>query len=625
MASRLRAQFVIAVLLLACATGVVLRLAVFLQRRSLWMDESMLALNIALYPLSELSRPPVFEQVAPPLFLWIERLSVVVLGVSELSLRFLPLIAGCLLAPAVWFAGRRLIGPRGALVAAWAAALGPELIHFSAELKPYAVDATVTAVLIGLAAELIHRDYSRRAWWILLVGGSAALLLSTASVFGIGAIGLALLAHTLLVRRTIDWRRVGRVAALGGAWLAVFIVVFAVAYRSAELRTYMARFWRASYLTTQPDGLIGALQYIKTGLLFPFLLSYQRLSVWIFIGAIPLAALVLWRRGAWRAVLLVSPLVLVLVASALRIYPFRGRLVLFLAPVLCLSLGTAAAWLTGRVHRSVRLYATLAVGAFILLRTALQGMWYSHKSAPYEEPRVAIANLLERAKPDEAVYLYGRSVPNWLMYTTNWSSPDTARVFRLVRAASALGPNAGNAPSRNAFVQNEGDALRFPFRASVELLGVPSGIENMDHGAVRWQPDPGWAANEMRRIVREAHPRVWIFCSHFREQAMLDLVAQFRAAGARLIYAQMLTQEAVLYFDLSPAAPKSGFAWIPAGTPRPTWTADRVSQVDATARPPDTTQPRRQSSQRLMRRLFLVPSQARPTKPTQWSDRSTSR
>jgi hypothetical protein len=387
----------------------------------------------------------------------------------------------------------------------------------------------------------------------------------------------------------------------------------------------MARFWSDSYLTNQPGGVSGAFEYIATGLLFPFFLSSQRLFSWIFIGAVPVAALALWRRGAWRAVVLVAPLVLALVASALHVYPFRGRLVLFLAPVLCLSLGAAAAWLTSRVPRSVRVYATLAVGAFFLLRTARQGMWYSHKSAPYEEPRVAIANLLERATPNEAVYLYGRSVPNWVMYTTDWSMPDTARAFRLVRAASALGPNAGNAPSRNAFVRNEGDTLRFPFRSSVELVGVPSGIENMDHGARRWQPDPGWAANEMRRIAREAHPRVWIFCSHFREQAMLDLVAQFRAAGARLLYAQMRTQEAVLYFDLSPSVPRSGFAWIPTGTPRQNWARGRMPREAATGRPPGTSQRRPQSSPRSTPRLLLEPSRVHSTKPTQPPDSSSSR
>jgi hypothetical protein len=59
----------------------------FFAARSLWLDESMLALNIASRPLGELLRPLDYNQVAPPLFLWLSRLSIRLAGTNEMALR----------------------------------------------------------------------------------------------------------------------------------------------------------------------------------------------------------------------------------------------------------------------------------------------------------------------------------------------------------------------------------------------------------------------------------------------------------------------------------------------------------------------------------------------------------
>jgi hypothetical protein len=60
--------------------GIGFRLIQFFTARSLWLDESMLGLNIASRSLGELLRPLDYNQVAPPLFLWLGRLSIRLAG-----------------------------------------------------------------------------------------------------------------------------------------------------------------------------------------------------------------------------------------------------------------------------------------------------------------------------------------------------------------------------------------------------------------------------------------------------------------------------------------------------------------------------------------------------------------
>src|SRR5688500_20345890 len=67
--------------------AVIVRLRLFAARRSLWFDEAALAMNIVERSFSGLLRPLDHEQTAAPLFLWAERLALLVDGNNEWALR----------------------------------------------------------------------------------------------------------------------------------------------------------------------------------------------------------------------------------------------------------------------------------------------------------------------------------------------------------------------------------------------------------------------------------------------------------------------------------------------------------------------------------------------------------
>ena len=72
----------------------VLRLGRYVSDRSLWLDESLLALNLTTRSYRGLLETLDFNQGAPIGFLWAERLVLGALGDSELSLRLFPLSLG---------------------------------------------------------------------------------------------------------------------------------------------------------------------------------------------------------------------------------------------------------------------------------------------------------------------------------------------------------------------------------------------------------------------------------------------------------------------------------------------------------------------------------------------------
>ena len=76
------------------AIGMLLRLRQFLFDRSLWLDETFVALNIIHRSPAELLKPLDYNQGAPIGFLFLEKLATVSLGSSEMALRLLPFACG---------------------------------------------------------------------------------------------------------------------------------------------------------------------------------------------------------------------------------------------------------------------------------------------------------------------------------------------------------------------------------------------------------------------------------------------------------------------------------------------------------------------------------------------------
>jgi hypothetical protein len=95
----------------------------------------------------------------------------------------------------------------------------------------------------------------------------------------------------------------------------------------------------------------------------------------------------------------------------------------------------------------------------------------------------------------------------------------------MIAGIEAIGPNAGNVPSRHQAVIHEGFDRKFTRSGRVELFGVPTGVQATTLGHAG-NPDSGWADNEIDRILSE-HPakRVWlVFATHL--PAALDSMLQ---------------------------------------------------------------------------------------------------
>jgi hypothetical protein len=238
------------------------------------------------------------------------------------------------------------------------------------------------------------------------------------------------------------------------------------------------------------------------------------------------------RHGRAILAMLLLPFVLVIVASMLRRYPVAPRLMLFLMPTVTLLISAGLWSIAEQLRASWRRPAFVLLSGGLLLLPALDAFRGWREPLDRESVRPLVKTLEREHVPGATIYVYGRAMPAWLFYTTDWSRPDLTRVHERSVLIGSTGGAFYHAASRGREVTAEGDSLIFRYRDWHELVGVPAGLGPDTLGIRRDAPDPGWAANEVRRIRQAGGPEAWLVLYSFVPGVPESLAVAMRAAGA---------------------------------------------------------------------------------------------
>jgi 4-amino-4-deoxy-L-arabinose transferase-like glycosyltransferase len=351
------------------ALGIALRVATYAANPPLWGDEACLAYNFLGRGFLDLLRPLDYGQVAPPLFLWIERAAVGLFGFSEPALRLFPLVCG--VASVLLF--RRLAGmmtrgvPAVLAVAVFAVSVHP--IRHACDVKPYASDLLMAIVLL-IPAFAWLRDRGRdRALWLLAGLAPVALLMSYPAAFIAGGIAIALAWPVWT-----SGRRSARLAfaAFGVAVAATALPLFAIVARGQEqaVRSWMDLYWSRAY---PPSGVGPFLRWLvlsTTG----SMLSYpdggrDGGSIGTFVCVVVASWVLIRSRRRAELGLVLWPFGLTLLAAFGHRYPYGGeaRTMQYVVPGVCLLMGLGLA----RLIRLGPLRSRASLRLALVLLTAL--------------------------------------------------------------------------------------------------------------------------------------------------------------------------------------------------------------------------------------------------------------
>lgn len=355
--------------------GIAARVAGYLHYRVLWLDEGYTGVTIVSKSFAEFFQPLGLFQILPPGYMVVAKLCTLIGGVNEYAIRFPSLLAGVGSLLLFLVASRRWLPGMGSVIGFALFSSAGLLIYYASETKPYAGDVFVAIILWWLAIEAGRRPVLSTRWYVALaLAGAFAVWFSLPSCFVLAGLGIYQFDRAVLRRDVPRVLRYVGVYAVGGAsfLLLYFLVLRPGAQQPSlihgeDLMQTMRDSWAFGFLPFPP----------KTGADMQ-LYENQFLRLFWNPGGFKLTGLAafFWLLGLWSIYkrdrplywMLLNPMIVTFAVSLLKLYPFDGRMLLFLTPMLFLVIGEGVAFLYD--HLNVGARVAMAIALVLLLAPA---------------------------------------------------------------------------------------------------------------------------------------------------------------------------------------------------------------------------------------------------------------
>lgn len=412
-------------LLALLVLGMAVRLCVFFQNRSLFLDEANLARNIVEKPVPQFFKPLDYEQYAPPFFLIFEKAATSALGNTEQALRLFPLLMGCLV---LLFFYLILLKQFGTPVWVWfplfLLAFSPDLIRYSTEVKQYMVDTGVGVWLLWLTWKFPPHKWQKQTalGWALL--GGFCMWLAMPSVFLLFGIGLFYLFSFYRIRQ---FKKVWSTGLVIICWLVSFGFFYWQILKPGLATDLLVDYHQTHFFPLFPTTTA---EWQKAGNillgLFRIPFGFTTLAYTIGIVTFLLGIYHLFKKNVAQFFLLAMPIASCLVASGLGYYSLMPRLGLFLVPslVLICSFGIERVWqLDLGLKRPWVAFAGLLV--FTVIAFAHDGYRFFYQPLKVEEIKPLMQQIKNHDQTVDLIYVHHEAAPAFIFYKKYHRHPIT--------------------------------------------------------------------------------------------------------------------------------------------------------------------------------------------------------
>ena len=402
--------------------GVILRLLQYSLNRSLWLDESFIALIVTKNSFLGLLGPLDYSQVAPTGFLFIEKALVLLLGNNEYVLRLFPLVAGIVSLFLFYQVARRCIREEGALIAVGLFSLSGHLIYYSSEVKQYSSDVTVALLLLMVTIYIISKNYTNLSIVFFAAIGGIAVWFSLPSVFVMAGAGCTLSFFSIARKK---WKTNNKLLITYFIWFSSFVVFYLIysSNISSNLKGQQS-LWSSTFMPFPPMSISDFKWFGSTF----FEIFSSPLSIYLpGLGALVflLGCVSMYSKDKQLFFILLSPIFVALFASAFRIYPFAGRTITFLVPFMLLFIGEGAAFLCENTRNHYRRIIWIILIGLLFFGPLTGAVTHAISKTgfdmrPYEDIKSVMKYVKEHKKQDDVLYLYDPAVCPFMYYSERY-------------------------------------------------------------------------------------------------------------------------------------------------------------------------------------------------------------
>ena len=392
--------------------GITLRATQYFANKSLWMDESFLAINIVQRSFLQLVKPLDYGQGAPIGFLLVEKLAVETLGDNEYTLRILPFLASIASLFIFYKVAISALKAYGALIALGLFSISEFLILYSSEAKQYSTDVFIALILYVLGFyQLSRNNFTFRQVAMFGIIGSISIWFSHPSIFILSGLGAALVIQFLSKK---NWLAINRLSIVLLCWFSSFLIFYLISLRHLTNHTGLQNYWNSGFIPFPPSKFSDIKSLIDICFKTfenPVGLHLSGLAALAFI--IGCSSLFHEHRGKFW--LLIWPIPFTLIASILHKYPFSGRLLLFLVPSI-LILVAEGTWQIFEKTKQKTVLMGLTFIFLLFLYPLLLSSYYLIKSPHLAEIKPVMGYIKEHYQNGDVLYLYYGAFPAFKYY-----------------------------------------------------------------------------------------------------------------------------------------------------------------------------------------------------------------
>jgi hypothetical protein len=317
--------------------GLVVRAATFLHSNTLEIDESALLINILERDWTQLWSP-LNNQHAPIGYLLCLKLATKLGGESYFTFRICNLVVGFVTMLLVAFYSRKWFSLPTAALATWIVAISSGAIFFSVVAKQYAFDLGLTWILLAICMRhLLQPDVNTPNFPFALAPVGVILVWMSHPIIFVLIGYLSATTFQVFQQRSNRWRWL---VVLTVVWFSSFILNYFLVLRHSASDQFLKDFWHPYFAPFPPSSLADFKWYLDRffDLFFngPFFFTVSGAVMVLFVC---LGISRLWQLNKSVLIFLVSPILCALAASALKLYPFYDRFLLFSVPLLLVLFG----------------------------------------------------------------------------------------------------------------------------------------------------------------------------------------------------------------------------------------------------------------------------------------------
>jgi len=405
--------------------GIVLRVVVFFQNRSLFIDEGAIASQIVSRSFGELFEPLQY-QFSPPLFSTLVKISTILFGANEYALRLVPLLAGIGSLLIFYKLINKLFPSNVYLFVLGIFAFALPFIHYTTECKQYSLDVLITTLLLAVFFKYYQSGLQRKHFLLAAILGSTFVWSSMPVVFTLFGMGTYFIIQSIRSKQlgfAVGWMLVAL------SWLLSFIIYFLLILKKDSEISSLASYHQQYFFPLMPSNINELSQ--STELLMSFLKTTLRATVLAqLLGLVLFFAGVinLWRNNKAILLPLLLPVASCILASSFGLYSLIPRMTLFAMPLVLIILAFGIEILLSRLPNYGIILLSLAM---LIVFLNLNSFNYYYQPFQKDEIRPVLEYVHQKQQPDESVFVHHLGITAFQFYQNHHSNKSKFELQRV--------------------------------------------------------------------------------------------------------------------------------------------------------------------------------------------------